>query len=134
MRADAKVPPSPPLPSDPNLPGRPPLDEASFAAFGGAAEVVAQYRAAASGEARGNLFCVLFDYAINQLQQVFLKRGYCGKSIRSLEPRHAPPCSACSSTKRSTSCSRSLLSITHKKAVILSTDCKRCCGIGRGAH
>lgn len=59
-----------PPPSDPNLPGRPPLDGAALAAFGGPGEAVRQYRAAPSGEARANLFCVLFDHAVAQLQQV----------------------------------------------------------------
>lgn len=69
FNADADAAPTAP-PTDPNLPGRPPLDGPAFAAFGGPAEAVAQYKAAASGEARSNLFCVLFDHATAQLQQV----------------------------------------------------------------
>jgi hypothetical protein len=56
--------------SAPDLPGRPPLDAGALEAFGGVGEVVQQLRAAPSGEARSNLFCVLFDHALAQLRQV----------------------------------------------------------------
>lgn len=52
------------------LQGRPLLDAGVLDAFGGVGEVVQQLQAAPSSEARSNLFCVLFDDALAQLQQV----------------------------------------------------------------
>lgn len=56
--------------ADAKLSGRLPLDAGAFGAFGGVGEVVQQLKAAPSSEARSNLFCVLFDHALAQLQQV----------------------------------------------------------------
>jgi hypothetical protein len=68
--------------SAPKLPGRPPLDAGALEAFGGVGEVVQQLRAAPSGEARSNLFCVLFDHALAQLQQVRCSAAIDGMLLR----------------------------------------------------